>query len=340
MTNSPTIRIEFLILCLSALALGLAPARAENGDPVRGETLVKKLGCKECHTVHGEGGGGDTKAPEWADLFGTMAELESGEAVLIDEEYLRESIKDPDARVVKGYPSGKMPTRFKHLKEKDLAAIVAYIRGLSAAAPAAGGEGAETAEAAPAAPAAPTMIEQPPAPQYIGIWIVLGFFCGGVATMSAIAMSKKVSWAWVALVFAIPAVGLAAGVGWAGFASGGADREIEVIARQFAYDPPIIKVNRGDRVAITLKSADMLHGFYIDGYGIDKEVRPDETVRFAFIANKSGKFGIRCSHTCGVFHPFMIGSLIVEPNYLFPGSMGLCFGLGFGTLLYAAKKEE
>lgn len=47
------------------------------------------------------------------------------------EAYLRESITDPERRVVKGYPAGKMPTRFTHLPEKQLAAIVAYVKGLS-----------------------------------------------------------------------------------------------------------------------------------------------------------------------------------------------------------------
>jgi heme/copper-type cytochrome/quinol oxidase subunit 2 len=99
-------------------------------------------------------------------------------------------------------------------------------------------------------------------------------------------------------------------------------------------------VNKGDHVTITLRSEDTLHGFYLDGYGIDQEVRPGETIRFTFVATKSGKFGFRCSHTCGVLHPFMIGNLIVAPNRLFAGSLGLIFGLGLAAFVYIAKKPE
>ena len=142
------------------------------------------------------------------------------------------------------------------------------------------------------------------------------------------------------MITAIPGVGLMAGVGYAHHSTGGIEREFNIVARRFAYTPEIIRVNRGDKVTISLQSMDVLHGFYIDGYGIDQDIRPGETARFTFVANKPGKFPFRCSNTCGVFHPFMIGNLIVTPNYLFPGSIGLCFGLGLATLVYSAKKEE
>jgi hypothetical protein len=36
----------------------------------------------------------------------------------------------------------------------------------------------------------------------------------------------------------------------------------------------------------------------------------------------------------------MIGKLLVEPNYLFPSSVGLAIGLALGTVIYVAKKKE
>jgi cytochrome c oxidase subunit 2 len=161
-----------------------------------------------------------------------------------------------------------------------------------------------------------------------------------MALASVFNMSRKISWRWIAGIVTLPVLGVLAGAGFAHHSGGGAEREFEVTARRFAYDPSIIKVNRRDHVTITLTSKDVLHGFYIDGYGIDEEIRPGERVRFSFFANKPGKFPYRCSHTCGVFHPFMIGNLIVSPNYLFHASVGLCFGLGLATFLYIANKKE
>ena len=99
-------------------------------------------------------------------------------------------------------------------------------------------------------------------------------------------------------------------------------------------------MNKGDEVTFSLKSTDVLQGIYIDGYGIEEEIRPGETTTFTFKADKPGKYPFRCANTCGVFHPFMIGNLIVAPNYLFPGSIGLCFGLGLACFVYVARKEE
>lgn len=122
---------------------------------------------------------------------------------------------------------------------------------------------------------------------------------------------------------------------------GGKEKTFTIEARQFAYDPSIIRVNRGDKVSLRLISKDVIHGFYLDAYGIDLEVLPGgRAVSASFVANKVGRFGFRCSRTCGVFHPFMMGILIVEPNYLFPGSIGLAIGVAVASLLFIAVRKE
>lgn len=116
-------------------------------------------------------------------------------------------------------------------------------------------------------------------------------------------------------------------------------RHITIVARQYAYDPPVLHFHRGDTVHIKLVSEDVVHGFFLEGYDIDAEVYPGKT-RFSmrhpsqgkdwkwveeivFVAEKTGKFRYRCSHTCGYLHPFMLGEMFVEPNRLLPVSLGL-----------------
>lgn len=130
---------KFSSLCIPAFLLLAAAVQGEDedADAVRGEKLITRLGCMECHTARGKGAGifAEVKAPEWADSLGTTVEMESGEEVEVTWDYLLKSITEPDVQVVKGYPAGKMPKNFAYLPKKDLAAIVAYIESLTPEAP-------------------------------------------------------------------------------------------------------------------------------------------------------------------------------------------------------------
>jgi len=91
-------------------------------------------------------------------------------------------------------------------------------------------------------------------------------------------------------------------------------REIALDATQFEFAPGRVHVNQGDRVVITLTASDVVHGFYLDGYGLERRVEPGIAEQIAFTADKPGKFRFRCAVSCGPLHPFMIGELIVERN--------------------------
>jgi heme/copper-type cytochrome/quinol oxidase subunit 2 len=101
------------------------------------------------------------------------------------------------------------------------------------------------------------------------------------------------------------------------------ERAFRIEARQFAYAPSQLSVNRGDMVTIQLMSTDVVHGLYIDGYGVSVEGDPGQTVAITFIADKPGSFRFRCNVTCGAMHPFMIGKLTVGSNHWFVRSIGL-----------------
>mgnify|MGYP001569928566 CR=1 FL=1 len=113
-----------------------------------------------------------------------------------------------------------------------------------------------------------------------------------------------------------------------------ATREISVTARQFAYTPETIVVNRGDHVILQLNSADVTHGFYLDVYGVTAEVSPGRPTTVEFTADRAGKFRYRCSITCGPLHPFMIGELTVQPNYPYAASLGLTLVAAAGTVAF------
>lgn len=91
-------------------------------------------------------------------------------------------------------------------------------------------------------------------------------------------------------------------------------RTIEVQARQFAFEPASLQVQRGDTVTLHFESLDAAHGLFIDGYPVDLHAEPGKSADVTFVADQAGKFKIRCSVACGVLHPFMIGELEVEPN--------------------------
>jgi cytochrome c oxidase subunit 2 len=96
---------------------GTAPAE----DPVAsGAKLFTTYGCAQCH--------GQT-APTLAGLFGRTVELEGGAKVVADEDYLRESILDPTAKVVAGYPR-LMPSFRGQLGEEQVSDLVSYVKAL------------------------------------------------------------------------------------------------------------------------------------------------------------------------------------------------------------------
>ena len=99
-------------------------------------------------------------------------------------------------------------------------------------------------------------------------------------------------------------------------------RTFRVEAHQFAYSPSELKVNPGDTVTIQLVSTDVVHGLYIDGYGISVEADPGQTTTITFVADKPGSFRFRCNVTCGAMHPFMIGKFTVGSNNWLYRSIG------------------
>ncbi|MGB5940952.1 MAG: cytochrome c [Rhodanobacter sp.] len=115
-----------------ALAQGVpapAPASAAPAaaDPVaRGAQLARDTGCVACHATD------DKKlvGPGWGGLYNSTVKLADGSTVIADDAYLRESIRQPNAKIVAGYATGVMPAYEALLKDDEVNAIVAYLHSL------------------------------------------------------------------------------------------------------------------------------------------------------------------------------------------------------------------
>jgi cytochrome c oxidase subunit 2 len=89
-----------------------------------GQKIFQSLGCATCHRADSEGRG-----PRLEGLFGRPVNLASGEEIVADADYLRESIVTPAAKVVSGYQP-IMPTYQGLVSEEGLMQLIAYIQSL------------------------------------------------------------------------------------------------------------------------------------------------------------------------------------------------------------------
>jgi plastocyanin len=117
-------------------------------------------------------------------------------------------------------------------------------------------------------------------------------------------------------------------------------KEFNLKIAQYRFTPDTLRVDTGDRVRINLDSTDATHGFYIDGYGLNTLVPEKENKTVEFVADRAGAFRIRCSGTCGPFHPFMIGRFVVGENRLFWWGMAATILLPAAALIGLGWREE
>jgi cytochrome c oxidase subunit 2 len=90
----------------------------------RGQALVSASGCAACHSINGAAGIG----PTWFGLFGSQVQISGDGTVTADEAYIHESIKAPQAKIVKGFENQLMPNY--GFNDDQINDIVAYIKTL------------------------------------------------------------------------------------------------------------------------------------------------------------------------------------------------------------------
>jgi cytochrome c oxidase subunit II len=89
-----------------------------------GQKLFADLACNTCHRPDAQGRG-----PVLQNLFGKTVELSTGERVVVDEAYVRESILNPQAKVTLGFQP-IMPTFQGLVTEEGLLELIEYVKSL------------------------------------------------------------------------------------------------------------------------------------------------------------------------------------------------------------------
>ena len=92
----------------------------------------------------------------------------------------------------------------------------------------------------------------------------------------------------------------------------GTVKEFKMTAKQFAFEPSAIEVNKGDKVRLIVTSTDVPHGIAIPEYGINQRLDPGKPETIEFTADKQGSFTAFCSVFCGSGHSAMKGKIIVH----------------------------
>ncbi len=90
-----------------------------------GKQLYSRRGCSQCHSIDGTAGTG----PSFKGIFGHTTYLEGGGSVTVDENYVRESILEPEAKIVQGYKP-VMPTYKGILSDEEITDLIEFIKSL------------------------------------------------------------------------------------------------------------------------------------------------------------------------------------------------------------------
>jgi len=89
-----------------------------------GRKLYEQRNCVNCHSLDGTRKVG----PSFQGLFGTKHAIAGGGEVTVDEEYVRESILNPQAKIVAGYEGQKMPSYKGQLNDEKIGYIIEFLK--------------------------------------------------------------------------------------------------------------------------------------------------------------------------------------------------------------------
>jgi len=91
-----------------------------------------------------------------------------------------------------------------------------------------------------------------------------------------------------------------------------ADATIQVVMKKYTIEPTVIRVKSGQRVELSITTADVQHGFDLPALGIKEAVQPGKTTTVLFTAPAPGEYKVACGILCGPHHDDMTGKLVVD----------------------------
>ncbi|HRG49001.1 MAG TPA: cytochrome c, partial [Leptospiraceae bacterium] len=101
------------------------PEASGGGLADKGKEIFTERGCTACHSVNGT----RIVGPTMKGLSGAKREFADGSSAVADDAYLRESILNSGAKIVKDYPAA-MPIFKGQIEEEDVSALIDYIKSL------------------------------------------------------------------------------------------------------------------------------------------------------------------------------------------------------------------
>lgn len=105
----------------------LGKLEQKDGEPPAefGRRIYEKRGCNACHSLDGS----PKVGPSWKGLWNKQETTDKG-SVTVDDNYIKESIEDPNAQIVAGYEGVKMPSYKGQLDDKQITALIEFMKTL------------------------------------------------------------------------------------------------------------------------------------------------------------------------------------------------------------------
>ncbi len=103
----------------------LTQGAAEGSLASTGEKYFHQYGCANCHHFGSQG-----RCPDLRNLYMRAVQISTGQTVTADESYIRESILDPNAKIVYGFSANIMPNFSGQLSEEQIVALISYIKAI------------------------------------------------------------------------------------------------------------------------------------------------------------------------------------------------------------------
>jgi cytochrome c oxidase subunit 2 len=104
----------------------LAGGGGEGTMAAQGEKLFQQLGCSTCHLLDEQG-----RCPILRGVYGSQVLLDDGSTVVANDAYIRESILNPNAKIVSGFHKDVMPTFQGQVTEENLLQLIEYVKSLA-----------------------------------------------------------------------------------------------------------------------------------------------------------------------------------------------------------------